>query len=174
MWSNQSYHFLHLPVCIGHGYWNHYILCTVGYIWCLLNNANRCSLLAWFQHPKCSLYIHYCRCTHSIVQSSMQKKKDAGDDDADHEYRDFMRVKVRALYFTSSSFTVRKYQRKLVHNSTFQDLALDPQSPSHVHKLCSYSLGAYSQFSFNLQYHWICLSIWPEVVIWPYKHRPEY
>ncbi|XP_039257089.2 axonemal dynein light chain domain-containing protein 1-like [Styela clava] len=36
---------------------------------------------------------YLCQCTHSIVQVSVQRKKDAGDDDADHEQRDFARVK---------------------------------------------------------------------------------
>jgi len=34
------------------------------------------------------------RCAGNIVMDTMQQKKDSGDEDADHEYRDFMRMKV--------------------------------------------------------------------------------
>ena len=33
-----------------------------------------------------------------IVQTAMQKKKDHGDEDADHEYRDFLRLKVISTF----------------------------------------------------------------------------
>ncbi|CAK8690820.1 unnamed protein product [Clavelina lepadiformis] len=46
---------------------------------------------------------YFSECGSGIVQSTMQAKKDQGDDDADHEYRDFLRVKREAKEWIHTS-----------------------------------------------------------------------
>nr|XP_009862323.2 axonemal dynein light chain domain-containing protein 1-like isoform X1 [Ciona intestinalis] len=44
-----------------------------------------------------SMFTEYvCQCCNAIVLNKMQEKKDVGDEDADHEYRDFTRFKREA------------------------------------------------------------------------------